>query len=295
MDTTLRPGSPARALSLSILARKLAKLILDQASRLWVTLLRLLGVVDFPLPTYTQMLGIGSHSVRHYYESGVTCSLPIAVAALAAGIDLRAEIRVLDFGCGAARQLLHFTRRFPAPRYHACDVNEPAVRFVQRNYPEVEAWQNAFRPPLPCEPGYFDMVYSVSVFSHLGPEDQRLWLAELARITRRGGCCFLTTEGFTALGQVDVAALPGDLAARRATLAGAGLIFQDYADLAAHKASEHRVRFGSKYLGIEGRYGTTLLAPDYIRAHWAEFGFAVETILEGIIDYRQDLVVLRRR
>ena len=281
-------------MSLSILAKKLAKLALDQPTRARVTLLRRLGLIDFPVPTYTQMLGIGSHSIRHYYESGITCSLPIAVAALRAGLDLRADIRILDFGCGAARQLLHFTRRFPAPRYHACDVNEPAVRFVQRHYPEVQAWQNAFRPPLPFEPGCFDMVYSVSVFSHLGPEDQRLWLAELARITRPGGCCFLTTEGFTALRQVTVAMLPGDLAARRETLATAGLIFQDYADLAAHKASERRVRFGSKYLGIEGRYGTTLLAPDYIRDHWAKFGFAVETVLEGVIDYRQDLVVLRR-
>jgi SAM-dependent methyltransferase len=282
-------------MSLSILAKKLAKLALDQATGARVALLRRLGLIDFPVPTYTQMLGIGSHSIRHYYESGITCSLPIAVAVLAAGIDLRAEIRILDFGCGAARQLLHFTRRFPAPRYHACDVNEPAVRFVQRHYPEVQAWRNAFHPPLPCAPGYFDMVYSVSVFSHLGPEDQRLWLAELARITRPGGCCFLTTEGFTALGQVRVAMLPEDLAARRETLATAGLIFQDYPDLAAHKASEQRVRFGSKYLGIEGRYGTTLLAPAYIRDHWTEFGFAIETVAEGIIDYRQDLVVLRRQ
>ena len=88
--------------------------------------------------------------------------------------------------------------------------------------------------------------------------------------------------------------LPGDLAARRETLATAGLIFQVYADLVAHQASERRVRFGSKYLAIEGRYSTTLLAPDYIRDHWAKFGFAVETVLDGIIDYRQDLVVLRR-
>jgi SAM-dependent methyltransferase len=281
-------------MSLSILAKKLAKLALDQPNRA-IPLLRWLGLINFPVPTYSQMLGIGSHSLRHYYESGITCYLPIAVAALQSGLDLRTDLRILDFGCGAARQLLHFTRRFPAPRYHACDVNEPAVRFVQQNYPTVQSWQNAFQPPLPFEPGYFDMVYSVSVFSHLGPEDQRLWLAELARTTRPGGCCFLTTEGFTALGAITSPTLPADLAARRDTLAAAGLIFQGYADLVAHKASERKVRFGSKYLGIEGQYGTTLLAPDYIRDHWARFGFAIESIVEGIIDYRQDLVVLRRK
>jgi SAM-dependent methyltransferase len=284
----------ASAMSLSILGKKLAKLALDQVTRAQVGLLRGLGLVDFPVPTYTQLLGIGSHSVRHYYESGINCYLPIAVAALQAGIDLRAEVRILDFGCGAARQLLHFTRRFPAPRYHACDVNQPAVSFVRQHYPKVQVSRNAFRPPLQFETGWFDMVYSVSVFSHLGPEDQRLWLGELARITRPGGCCFLTTEGFTALGQMGAEAIPQDGARREAALAAEGMIFQDYADLAAQKASERRVRFGSKFLGIEGRYGTTLLAPDYIRDHWPAFGFAIDAIVEGIIDYRQDLIVLRR-
>jgi len=281
-------------MNLVISAKKLAKLALDQATRARIALLRRLGLIDFPVPTYTQMLGIGSHSVRHYYESGITCYLPIAVAALQAGLDLRAPIRILDFGCGAARQLLHFTRRFPAPRYHACDVNEPAVRFVQRHYPEVQAWRNAFRPPLPFDPGHFDMVYSVSVFSHLGPEDQRLWLAELARITRPGGCCFLTTEGFTALGQMAAHELPEEGRERREALAAQGMIFREYADRQAQKDHERLVRFGSKYLGVDGTYGTTAISPAYIARHWTGFGFAVESVLEGIIDYRQDLVVLRR-
>ena len=240
------------------------------------------------------MLGIGSHSIRHYYESGINCYLPIAVAALQANVDLSRAIRILDFGCGAGRQLLHFTRRFPAPSYYACDVNGPAVQFVRRHFPQVHALQNAFRPPLPFDDACFDMIYSVSVFSHLGPEDQRLWLEELARITRPGGSCFLTTEGPTAVGQMGPHELAEDAAARSEALASRGLIFGEYADREAQKENEQVLPFGSKYLGIEGTYGTTAMSPDYIFEHWTEFGFAVETILEGIIDHRQDLVVLRR-
>jgi SAM-dependent methyltransferase len=277
-----------------ILAKKSAKLGLDQTFRLQASLLRLLGFVDFPVPTYTQMLGIGSHSIRHYYESGINCYLPIAVAALQAKVDVRSAIRILDFGCGAGRQLLHFTRRFPAPRYHACDVNGPAVRFVERHFPEVYALQNAFRPPLPFNDGHFDMIYSVSVFSHLGPDDQRLWLKELARITTPGGSCFLTTEGPTAVAQMAPHELAEHVAVRREALASRGLIFSEYADRQAQKENERVLPFGSKYLGIEGTYGTTAMSPDYILEHWTEFGFAVDAILEGIIDHRQDLVVLRR-
>jgi SAM-dependent methyltransferase len=277
-----------------ILAKKSAKLCLDQAIGLQAALLRLLGFVDFPVPTYTQMLGIGSHSIRHYYESGINCYLPIAVAALQAKVDLSNDIRILDFGCGAGRQLLHFTRRFPAPGYHACDVNGPAVQFVKRHFPQVRAVQNAFRPPLPFDDSHFDMIYSVSVFSHLGPEDQRLWLRELARITRPGGSCFLTTEGPTAAGQMGPHELAEDVSARAEALASRGLIFREYTDRQAQKDNERLLSFGSKYLGIEGTYGTTVMSPEYITRHWTEFGFSVEIILEGIIDYRQDLVVLRK-
>lgn len=291
---TVIPRQTAFAAQSSILAKKLAKLLLDQALRGQVRMLRLLRAVDFPVPTYTQLLGIGSHSIRHYYESGVNCYLPIAVAALQARIDLHDEIKVLDFGCGAGRQLLHFTRRFPRPAYHACDVNEPAVRFVKTHYPQVRAWQNEFRPPLPLASDALDMVYSVSVFSHLDPGDQELWLRELARVTRPGGCCFLTTEGPTAIGRISHPELPQDPAARRRLLAGRGLIFLGYPDLAAHKENERLVRFGSKYAGIEGAYGTTIMSPAYIADRWPAFGFALEAVLEGIIDHRQDLVVLRR-
>ena len=277
-----------------ILAKKLAKVLLDQRLRIQVAALRALGVVDFPVPTYTQMLGIGSHTLRHYYESGINCYLPIAVAALNAGLDLNKGIRILDFGCGVARQLQHFTRHFPAPRYHACDVNEPAVGFVKRQLPQVDAFSNQFRPPLPFAAGLFDMIYSVSVFTHLDPKDQGLWLQELARVTRPSGYCYLTTAGFTALGQMRREELPQDLETRRDELAARGIIFREYADRRPQKGDKRMIAFGSKYLGIDGRYGTTAMAPDYINQNWPKFGFAVEAILEGIIDYRQDLVVLRR-
>jgi SAM-dependent methyltransferase len=277
-----------------LLAKKLASLLLDRKLKAQVAALRALGIIDFPVPPYRQLLGIGAHGLRHYYESGINCYLPIAVAALNAGLDLNGGIRILDFGCGVARQLQHFTRHFRAPSYHACDVNEPAIGFVKRHWPQVAAFRSPFRPPLPIENGFFDMIYSVSVFTHLAPDDQQAWLQELARVTRPAGHCFLTTAGFTALRQMRRAGLPEDLEARRELLAAGGIIFRAYAERRPQNADGRAVACGSGDSGIDGSYGTTALAPDYIERNWPKFGFAVEAILEGIIDYRQDLVVLRR-
>ena len=168
------------------------------------------------------------------------------------------------------------------------------MRFVQRHYPEVLAWRNAFRPPLPFEPGYFDMVYSVSVFSHLGPDEQRLWLGGARPGHQARRRLLPDHRGLHRPRQMRAGELPRPRASRRVALATKGLIFEDNADREAHKASERVVKFGSKYLGIDGVYGTTAMSPSYIRAHWTDFGFAVEAIVESVIDYRQDLVVLRR-
>jgi hypothetical protein len=66
-------------------------------------------------------------TVRHYYLSGVSCYLPIATVALQVGIRLSEKINILDFGGGVGRQLLQFTRNFPAPAYFACDVDCSAI------------------------------------------------------------------------------------------------------------------------------------------------------------------------
>jgi hypothetical protein len=40
--------------------------------------LRAFGVIDFPVPPNHNLRTTSSHSVRHYYESGLTTFLPIA-------------------------------------------------------------------------------------------------------------------------------------------------------------------------------------------------------------------------
>jgi SAM-dependent methyltransferase len=252
-------------------------------------------LVDFPVPPYELMRRTGGKTLWQYYHGGLRCYLPIAVLAEHEGIDLESSIKVLDFGCGVGRQLLHFCRDYPTPAYFACDVHPQSVEFIRRAYPRVVAYTSGFAPPLQYDDNQFDMVYSVSVFSHLHPDDHRPWLRELSRIVRPGGCALLTIEGATAMRRRMATKVwreqPDDAIA---ALERDGARFAEYDDLTWYKTREHDKFAGAKYAGIAGPYGNTVLTPGYVRKHWSGAGFDVQSIVEGVIDRRQDLVVMRK-
>jgi hypothetical protein len=111
----------------------------------------------------------------------------------------------------------------------------------------------------------FDTVYSVSVFSHLDMEYQRLWLDELARITKRRGYCFLTTEGFTALSALHEADLGTSTVHLEEDLSRRGWIHSEYRDLAENLKHQATMKGASSMVGVERGYGNMVLSPTYIR------------------------------
>ena len=273
---------------------KLRLLIKNQVQHLLVALGRLFGFIDFPVPPSSSMLKTSSRLIRHYYISSIQTSLPIITEALKEGVKLREPISILDFGCGVGRQLLHFTRHFPAPRYYACDIDDTSVQFIIDNYKNVDAYTNNFKPPLKYPDQSFDMIYSISIFSHLSTDDQAQWLKELARVCKKGAYCFLTTEGITALKKL-TSAFGADEETLMAELNKSGVLFREYQLLKHHVEGQNTMRIAAQLVGVTGSYGNTIMSPDYIKQNWASDYFEVVNIIEGIIDYRQDLVVLRRK
>jgi SAM-dependent methyltransferase len=275
------------------LPKKLLKLGLNQMQNCFVGCARLVGKFDFPVPPNSSIRKTSAKTIRAYYLGGLRTYLPIATCARREGIRLDENIRILDFGCGVARGLLHFTRDYPAPSYFACDIDDTSIAFIQKNYPQVQACVNRFSPPLPYEPGFFDMIYSVSIFSHLNMEDQASWLKELARVTKAGGWCFLSTEGLVSLRLRFPDLGPNELQSLRQRLLREGFLYEEYADWQENVLRQDTLRVTSVLVGVERSYGTTVLAPDFIKRHWPDAGFEVRAIVEGVVD-GQDLVVLRR-
>ena len=94
--------------------------------------------------------------------------------------------RVLDFGCGAGRVLRHFQAEARKGEFWACDIHRPSVSWLSENLPNCHVFQNQEDAELPIDSNYFDLIYVMSVFTHLATT-WRAWLSELRRVLRPGG------------------------------------------------------------------------------------------------------------
>ncbi|MGH9783087.1 MAG: class I SAM-dependent methyltransferase, partial [Terriglobia bacterium] len=100
--------------------------------------------------------------------------------------------KVLDFGCGCGRTLMWLQAQFPAVNWHGADVNAEMIEWCRTHIPSARFTINASLPPLEYPEATFDLVYAVSVFTHLSDEYQRAWIPELRRVLRPGGLLLIT-------------------------------------------------------------------------------------------------------
>jgi SAM-dependent methyltransferase len=189
---------------------------------------------------------------------------------------------ILDFGCGCGRVLLWLQDLAEAgSSLHGVDIDERAVRWADENLPWATCSANPPLPPLDYPDGYFDLVFSHSVFTHLDEAYQDQWLAELRRVTRPGGHLVLTVHGEAVLGMYEAAAVAngGDAGWVREALGRDGIVFV-----------KDDVYVGGPFPDF---YHSTFHAPWYVFEHWGRF-FTVKGFLpRRALDF-QDAVVLER-
>jgi SAM-dependent methyltransferase len=113
---------------------------------------------------------------------------------LPAGWDWRGK-RVLDFGCGAGRTLRQFAPEAHIARFVGCDIDTRSIDWLQANLvPLFTAFVNDQHPPLREPDQSFDLIYAVSVFSHL-TDGWGAWLLELRRVLADDGLLVATFMG----------------------------------------------------------------------------------------------------
>jgi SAM-dependent methyltransferase len=111
-----------------------------------------------------------------------------------AGVEPADLSSILDFGCGCGRIARHWAK-LSRPALHGCDSNPELVEWCHANLPFMEVTVSGARPPSPYEDDRFDLVYAVSVLTHLTEPAAEAWLVDFARILRPGGLLLLTTHG----------------------------------------------------------------------------------------------------
>jgi ubiquinone/menaquinone biosynthesis C-methylase UbiE len=113
-----------------------------------------------------------------------------------AGKHLGDFSQVLDFGVGCGRVIRRFHELYPEAHFTGADIDQEAISWLQENCGRIGRFVVLpHMPPSELESEYFNLVYAVSVFTHLNKEMQFAWLGELQRITKRTGYLLLTVHG----------------------------------------------------------------------------------------------------
>lgn len=144
-------------------------------------------------PFSLRILVAGSPDIGWFLDSGRRGADCIRATLIRNGLDVARCRALLDFGCGCGRVTRHWAAL--EGEVHGTDVHPRLVAWCRGNLPFGHFRTNALAPPLDYEDGRFDLIYALSVFTHLPEALQQAWMAELFRVLRPGGCLLLTTHG----------------------------------------------------------------------------------------------------
>ena len=236
---------------------------------------RLRGAPDgLPIPPARLIyLVAGSYSIEWFLTLGRDGAQSIVETLARHDIDVAKLNAVLDFGCGCGRVLRYFAR-YKGVRLHGTDYNPRPIAWCRQRLgggsqsgSAAQFETNQLAPPLPYPDASFDLVYALSVFTHLDEELQRAWLDELRRVSKPGGHVLITMHG--------AAYLPG-------------LSPPEQAEFAADRLVVRRRHLAGKNIC------TTFCSQRYVQERLLHAGEMLEFVPEGARgNPTQDLYLLR--
>jgi SAM-dependent methyltransferase len=123
---------------------------------------------------------------------------------------LQPHHRVLDVGCGIGRMAVPLTGYLVDGSYEGLDIVPSGIRWcrehISRRYPQfrfqlADIYNKQYNPRGHCQPreyrfpfseGEFDLVFLISVFTHMLTADVEHYLSETSRVLRPGAKCLFT-------------------------------------------------------------------------------------------------------
>jgi SAM-dependent methyltransferase len=222
-----------------------------------------------PLPPARLRRRVSRKSSRVEFDDVGRGAAAGLVEAFRAARDARADYpRWLDFGSGAGRISRHLLANAEVVELEGVDVDPLLVAWTERHLPAARFRRIDPVPPTPFPDGRFDVVVSVSVFTHFDEEPGDRWAAEMARLLRPGGIFVVSTHGAA------IAASQPLTEGERRRFADSGFLF----------------------LPGDGRFNDDVAfhSASYLRSRWAASFEPVAHTEQGLMGF-QDLSVWRRR
>ncbi|MEJ2609594.1 MAG: class I SAM-dependent methyltransferase [Candidatus Thiodiazotropha sp.] len=218
-------------------------------------------------PNHLRLRVHGDESLQNFENAGKLLSYNI-FSSLIKLAGSNPNNKILDFGCGCGRVIRYLSALSPTNVFYGSDIDHEAISWCKENLSSIgEFTPNDELPPLPFESGFFDFIYSISVFTHLPEEMQFLWLEELKRVTKKDGYLFLTTHGEHLL----------DASPRlKKKLIKNGFYYS----------------VGNGTDGLPDFYQTSYHTDDYIQTRWGDYFEVIKIIKKGVMNH-QDLVICK--
>ena len=154
------------------------------------------GAADgLPIPPSDLIfLVAGTTDISWFLLGGLLGATSLAEVLKEQGVDVTELGAMLDFGCGCGRVLRNW-HHLPHTRVSGTDYNSRLIEWCRENLPFAEFEVNGLNPPLAYPDGEFDLVYALSVFTHLTEGLQTMWMAELRRVVKPGGYLLVSVHG----------------------------------------------------------------------------------------------------
>jgi SAM-dependent methyltransferase len=234
----------------------------------------------------------GSRDAMSFHSVGVQVSDDLEAVLAKYGQAAARDLSVLDFGCGCGRIIWHVKRRHPSWSIVGRDIDAEAIAWCRQSLHSCGQFEtNEDWPPTPLESASFDLIYAISVFTHLREDMQFAWLDELQRLARPGALLLLSVHPITLTPAIiahqtrKVALLPLRRSLRQAlkSLTAAWQVPRGFT-----------YSIGDGTAGLPDFYQTTFHSRAYVDANWSRY-FEIVEVIERAVNKQQTLVVARRR
>jgi SAM-dependent methyltransferase len=150
--------------------------------------------INFPPPYF--LYETYELNYENYYRDGFQTASEI-ISIVQPYINLKEPGKaLLDWGCGPGRVVRHLPALLHGQHaVYGCDYNAAYIDWCKKNLLNISFTANELVPPTSFAGDSFDLIYGLSIITHLSAKNHFAWIEELRRILKPGGLLLITCQG----------------------------------------------------------------------------------------------------